>query len=38
MPEQVTEIDEGAGVRGSDVEPARVRQMWHLLEPLHAVL
>ncbi|MFG3719158.1 hypothetical protein ACGF8D_15295 [Streptomyces massasporeus] len=38
MPEQVTEIDEGAGVRGNGVEPARVRQMWHLLEPLHAVL
>ncbi|MFJ2928323.1 hypothetical protein ACIPIU_25350 [Streptomyces massasporeus] len=38
MPEQVTEIDEGAEVRGSGVEPARVRQMWHLLEPLHAVL
>ena len=38
MPEQVTEIDEGAGARESGVEPARVRQMWHLLEPLHAVL
>lgn len=38
MPEQVAEIDEGAEARGSGVEPARVRQMWHLLEPLHAVL
>ncbi|NUS74752.1 MAG: hypothetical protein HOV70_00935, partial [Streptomyces sp.] len=27
----------GAGV-GGGVEPARVRQLWHLLEPLHAVL
>ncbi|MET9434780.1 hypothetical protein [Streptomyces sp. NPDC006551] len=23
---------------GADVEPGRVRQMWHLLEPLHALL
>ena len=30
-------VAEGA-VRGEPVEPARVRQLWHLLEPLHAVL
>ncbi|MFF0017167.1 hypothetical protein [Streptomyces sp. NPDC005374] len=27
-----------AGAVGGAVEPARVRQLWHLLEPLHAVL
>ncbi|MDG9707837.1 SCO6745 family protein [Streptomyces sp. DH10] len=38
MPEHVSEIDGGAVTRDGGVEPARVRQMWHLLEPLHAVL
>lgn len=38
MPEQVSEIGGGAGAREGGVEPARVRQMWHLLEPLHAVV
>ncbi|MFF6880131.1 MULTISPECIES: SCO6745 family protein [unclassified Streptomyces] len=38
MPEQISEIDESVGAREAGVEPARVRQMWHLLEPLHAVL
>ncbi|MER7478556.1 hypothetical protein ABTX60_13005 [Streptomyces sp. NPDC126510] len=38
MSEQVGEIAEGAGVSEAGVEPARVRQLWHLLEPLHAVL
>lgn len=38
MPEQISEIGEGAGAREGGVKPARVRQMWHLLEPLHAVL
>ncbi|MFJ5265931.1 hypothetical protein ACIQAC_36265 [Streptomyces sp. NPDC088387] len=31
-------VDEGGAVGGAAVEPARVRQLWHLLEPLHAVL
>ncbi|CAL9312077.1 hypothetical protein SUDANB51_03328 [Streptomyces sp. enrichment culture] len=35
---QVRENAERAVTRGGSVEPARVRQMWHLLEPLHAVL
>ncbi|GAA2406846.1 SCO6745 family protein [Streptomyces coeruleofuscus] len=38
MPEHVGEIDGDAVTRDGGVEPARVRQMWHLLEPLHAVL
>ncbi|MFD6169520.1 hypothetical protein ACFWH0_11080 [Streptomyces coeruleorubidus] len=38
MSEQVGEIGEGAVGRGGSVQSARVRQMWHLLEPLHAVL
>ena len=38
MPEQVSEIGEDAGAKESGVEPTRVRQMWHMLEPLHAVL
>ncbi|MET9526191.1 SCO6745 family protein [Streptomyces coeruleorubidus] len=38
MPEHVGEIDGDAVTRDGRVEPARVRQMWHLLEPLHAVL
>ncbi|MFF9808564.1 hypothetical protein ACF1G5_26205 [Streptomyces coeruleorubidus] len=38
MPEHVGEIDGDAVTRDGSVEPARVRQMWHLLEPLHAVL
>jgi hypothetical protein len=38
MSEQVGEIGEDAAGQGGRVEPARVRQMWHLLEPLHAVL
>ncbi|MEU6182624.1 SCO6745 family protein [Streptomyces coeruleorubidus] len=38
MPEQVGEIDGDAVTRDGSVEPTRVRQMWHLLEPLHAVL
>ncbi|AXE86458.1 hypothetical protein [Streptomyces sp. Go-475] len=35
---QVSENGEGAAPQGGSVEPARVRQLWHLLEPLHAVL
>ncbi|MDH6489544.1 hypothetical protein [Streptomyces sp. SAI-127] len=31
-----TEVETGGA--GQAVEPARVRQLWHLLEPLHAVL
>ncbi|MFI7016201.1 hypothetical protein [Streptomyces sp. NPDC050164] len=38
MPEYVGEIDGDAVTRDGSVEPTRVRQMWHLLEPLHAVL
>ncbi|MFH8898247.1 hypothetical protein ACH4HG_17925 [Streptomyces coeruleorubidus] len=38
MPEHVGEIDGDAVTRDGRVQPARVRQMWHLLEPLHAVL
>lgn len=43
MPERVGETEEGRGgeraeVAAARLEPARVRQMWHLLEPLHAVL
>ncbi|GAP46695.1 SCO6745 family protein [Streptomyces azureus] len=38
MAEQVGEIDGGAVTWDGSVEPTRVRQMWHLLEPLHAVL
>jgi hypothetical protein len=38
MSEQLGEVDEGARAPEAVVEPARVRQMWHLLEPLHAVL
>ncbi|MFH8497449.1 SCO6745 family protein [Streptomyces coeruleorubidus] len=38
MTEHVGEIDGDAVTRDGSVEPARVRQMWHLLEPLHAVL
>lgn len=38
MPEHVGEIDGDAVTRDGGMEPARVRQMWHLLEPLHAVL
>ncbi|WDV52255.1 hypothetical protein PV963_18685 [Streptomyces coeruleorubidus] len=38
MPEHVGEIDGDAVTRDGSVEPTRVRQMWHLLEPLHAVL
>ncbi|GGX92237.1 SCO6745 family protein [Streptomyces fructofermentans] len=30
--------DVDGAVRDSGIEPGRVRQMWHLLEPLHAVL
>ncbi|GGY23147.1 SCO6745 family protein [Streptomyces djakartensis] len=39
MSERVGETGAGAVVQGGGgVEPARARQMWHLLEPLHAVL
>ncbi|MFE1324488.1 hypothetical protein ACFW7K_00495 [Streptomyces sp. NPDC058735] len=46
MSERAGGVGEGAVPRGAagavaqegGVEPARVRQMWHLLEPLHAVL
>lgn len=32
-------VDEAGGAGGAGaVEPGRVRQLWHLLEPLHAVL
>lgn len=34
MPEPYTHVDQAV----PDIEPARVRQVWHLLEPLHAVL
>ncbi|MFJ3672317.1 hypothetical protein ACIPSE_38260 [Streptomyces sp. NPDC090106] len=35
----MSEYDGGGAPGGeADVEPARVRQLWHLLEPLHAVL
>jgi hypothetical protein len=36
----MSEYDDEAvtGAVGGAVEPARVRQLWHLLEPLHAVL
>ncbi|GHI07124.1 hypothetical protein AQI88_22000 [Streptomyces cellostaticus] len=30
-------VEEGAGA-GEPVEPARVRRLWHLMEPLHALL
>ncbi|MEV7071177.1 hypothetical protein [Streptomyces sp. NPDC093990] len=33
-----TETEAGAGEAGDAVELTRVRQLWHLLEPLHAVL
>lgn len=38
MSEHVSRAVEDATAREAGVEPARVRQLWHLLEPLHAVL
>ncbi|GAB2873216.1 hypothetical protein GCM10027074_46160 [Streptomyces deserti] len=38
MSEQVSEIGGGAAAQSGGVELGRVRRMWHLLEPLHAVL
>lgn len=38
MSEKVSEAGKGGAVEGGGVELGRVRQMWHLLEPLHAVL
>ncbi|GGJ24004.1 SCO6745 family protein [Streptomyces brasiliensis] len=38
MSEQVSKAAEDQTEGDDGVEPARVRQLWHLLEPLHAVL
>ncbi|MFJ3304870.1 hypothetical protein ACIPSA_17435 [Streptomyces sp. NPDC086549] len=38
MSEHVSKAVEGETVPDGGVEPARARQLWHLLEPLHAVL
>lgn len=34
----MSQDESGAGAETTGIDPARVRQLWHLLEPLHAVL
>ncbi|MFF7446208.1 MULTISPECIES: hypothetical protein [unclassified Streptomyces] len=34
----MSQDESGTGAETTGIDPARVRQLWHLLEPLHAVL